>query len=185
MNNETTTNTEAAAAEATEAATPEAVAEATAEAPAEAPTTGAEKPQVFIDIAPEEMRARVEAYDKLGWRFANICGSTVPGGVELIYSFSKGLPLENLRFTVSAEASVPSVSDCFPNAFFFENETHDLFGVTFSNISIDFGGEFYTVSVPTPMNPHSSEARAAAANNSYGAANYGACPIPEPKEEVG
>jgi NADH:ubiquinone oxidoreductase subunit C len=144
-----------------------------------------EKPQVFIDIAADELRERIEEYGRLGWRFVNICGSTVAGaegagakngaegdiegggaiasGVELIYSFSKGLPLENLRFTVDAEAVIPSISDCFPNAFFFENETHDLFGVKFSGISIDFDGAFYTVAVPTPMNPYSSEARETAA----------------------
>ena len=41
------------------------------------------------------------------------------------------------------------------NAFVFENETHDLFGVEFENIAIDFRGRFYDVSVPTPMNPKS------------------------------
>ncbi|MDR2587562.1 MAG: NADH-quinone oxidoreductase subunit C [Coriobacteriales bacterium] len=139
-----------------------------------------EKPQVFIDIDYHELSQRIADYDERGWRFVNICGSTVEGGVELIYSFSDGLPLENLRFTVSNEEIIPSVSDRFPNAFFFENETHDLFGVRFSGISIDFDGEFYTVAVPTPMNPHSADAREAAANNTYGAANYGECPVPEP-----
>jgi hypothetical protein len=138
-----------------------------------------EKPQVFIDIQPDELHARIEDYEQRGWRFVNICGSTVTDGVELIYSFSQGLPLENLRFTVGNDAVIPSVSDCFPNAFFFENETHDLFGVGFFGMSIDFDGEFYTVAVPTPMNPRSAEARRAADDGSYGAANYGACPVPE------
>jgi hypothetical protein len=143
-----------------------------------------EKPQVFIDIPIDELHERIEDYDRRGWRFVNICGSTVGDEVELIYSFSKGLPLENLRFTIDTETAIPSVSDCFPNAFFFENETHDLFGVKFSNISIDFDGEFYTVSVPTPMNPRSLAAREALRDNSYGAANYGTCPVPETDVEV-
>jgi hypothetical protein len=137
-----------------------------------------EKPQVFIDITDDELRERIEEYDNGGWRFVNISGNTVAGGVELIYSFSKGFPLENLRFTIDNKTVIPSVSDRFPNAFFFENETHDLFGVNFSDISIDFNGEFYTVAVPTPMNPHSSAAHEAAADNRYGAANYGACAPP-------
>jgi hypothetical protein len=147
-----------------------------------------EKPQVFIDITDDELREHVEGYDNRGWRFVNICGSTVAGGVELIYSFSKGLPLENLRFTIDNKTVIPSVSDRFPNAFFFENETHDLFGVNFSDISIDFDGEFYTVAVPTPMNPHSSAAREAVTDNSYGAANYGACapsPVASSEEAAG
>ncbi|MDR1015608.1 MAG: NADH-quinone oxidoreductase subunit C [Coriobacteriales bacterium] len=120
-----------------------------------------EKPQTFIDIDHHELAARVEDYDRRGWRFVNICGSTVEGGVELIYSFSDGLPLENLRLTIDNATEIPSVSHRFPNAFFFENETHDLFGVRFLDISIDFNGEFYTVSVPTPMNPRSEKAREA------------------------
>jgi hypothetical protein len=143
-----------------------------------------EKPQVFIDIDPGELHERVEDYDERGWRFVNICGSTVEEGVELIYSFSDGLPMENLRFIIDNETVIPSVSDRFPNAFFFENETHDLFGVRFSNISIDFDGEFYTVAVPTPMNPRSAEAREAAADGSYGAADYGACPVPESAQDT-
>jgi ech hydrogenase subunit D len=130
-----------------------------------------EKPQIFIDITYEELRGKVGEYNAGGWRFVNICGNTVTGGVELIYSFSKSLPLENLRFVIDNDTEISSISDCFPNAFLFENETHDLFGVRFSNISIDFGGEFYTVAVPTPMNPHSRDACKAAVANISDAAN--------------
>jgi ech hydrogenase subunit D len=133
-----------------------------------------EKPQVFIDITADELMNKVEDYDTRGWRFVNICGSTVEGGVELIYSFSDGLPLENLRFTVSNGSTIPSVSGRFPNAFFFENETYDLFGVKFSGVSIDFDGKFYKVSVPTPMNPQSAQARAAAAESTTGASEAAA-----------
>jgi hypothetical protein len=139
-------------------------------------------PQVFIDITPSEMRAKTQQYFDRGWRFVNIHGSTVDGGVELIYAFSDFEPLENLRFVLPNGASLPTITDLFPSSFFFENETHDLFGVNFEDISIDFGGEFYTVSLPTPMNPASAQAKEALANNSYGAANYGACPVPESLE---
>jgi ech hydrogenase subunit D len=124
-----------------------------------------EKPQVFIDIDHTDLYERVADYSSRGWRFVNISGNTVDDGVELIYSFSDGLPLENLRLKVSTETQLPSVSNLFPNAFFFENETHDLFGVHFLDISIDFDGAFYAVSVPTPMNPQSADAREAAAGS--------------------
>ncbi|MDR1422532.1 MAG: NADH-quinone oxidoreductase subunit C [Coriobacteriales bacterium] len=113
-----------------------------------------DKPQVFIDIKPSELAERVQDYCERGWRFVNLCGVTVEGGVELIYSFSDGYPLENLRFVTDLSEPIDSVSTRFPNAFFFENETHDLFGVQFAGISIDFDGEFYTVSIPEPMRRH-------------------------------
>ena len=52
--------------------------------------------------------------------------------------------------------SVPSITGVYPAAFVFENESHDLFGVSFEDISIDFGGEFYTVAVAYPMNPRAA-----------------------------
>ncbi|HBT95998.1 MAG TPA: NADH dehydrogenase subunit [Coriobacteriia bacterium] len=121
-----------------------------------------DKPQAFIDTALSTLMQQAKAYFDSHWRFVNICGSTVEGGVELLYSFSDGLMLENLRFIVDTQARVPSITGLFPAAFFFENEVHDLFGVTFSDISIDFAGNFYKVSVPTPMNPQSVQARKAA-----------------------
>jgi len=140
-------------------------------------------PQVFIDIDLSQLRARVEQYHAEGWRFVNICGSTVPEGVELLFSFSKGEPFENLRLVVANGTHINSISDLYLNSFFCENETHDLFGITFDGIAIDFGGEFYTTSVPTPMNPASVQALEALANNTYGAADYGACPVPDTNPE--
>ena len=52
--------------------------------------------------------------------------------------------------------AVPSITGVYPAAFVFENESHDLFGVSFEGISIDFGGEFYTVAVAYPMNPRAA-----------------------------
>ncbi|MDR2672447.1 MAG: NADH-quinone oxidoreductase subunit C [Coriobacteriales bacterium] len=117
-------------------------------------------PQVFIETDIDQLLPLVTDYHSRGWRFVNICGSSVEGKVELLYSFSSGEELENLRLLVSNDQSVPAVSGLYPNSFFFENETHDLFGVDFKGISLDFGGAFYPTSVPTPMNPASAAARA-------------------------
>ncbi len=119
-------------------------------------------PQVFFDIELSELMDRVNGYKGRGWRFVNLCGSTggaTAGKVELLYSFSSGDELENLRMLVTNEDTVPAISPVYPNAFFFENETHDLYGVAFKGITIDFGGAFYPTSVPTPMNPASLAAR--------------------------
>jgi hypothetical protein len=119
-------------------------------------------PQVFEDIELSQLHARAEDYHSRAWRAVNICGSSVDDKVELIYSFSNKEELENLRLIVGNQDTVPSISDVFLSTFFFENETHDLYGVNFKGIAIDFGGKFYPTSVPTPMNPASAQAIQAA-----------------------
>jgi ech hydrogenase subunit D len=46
---------------------------------------------------------------------------------------------------------VPSVSMIYPNAFLYENEIHDLFGVPIKNITIDYGGRLYQTAIKTPL----------------------------------
>jgi hypothetical protein len=110
-------------------------------------------PQVFIDITLPQLRTRVEQYHDKGWRFVNLCASTLPNGIELLYSFSHGHDLENLRLEVTPADEVPAVSDLYLNAFVFENEAHELFGANIKGIAIDFKDHFYDLSIPTPMNP--------------------------------
>lgn len=117
-------------------------------------------PQLFKDIKLAALLSTIERYKEEGWRFANLCGSTLDEGVELLYSFVRGNELENVRLAITNEDSVPSISALYPNAFVFENETHDLYGVAITNISIDYKGTFYPTSVPTPMNPASEAAQA-------------------------
>jgi Ni,Fe-hydrogenase III component G len=110
-------------------------------------------PQVFIDIELSQLRPMTEQYKADGWRFVNLCGSTINDGVELLYSFSNGEELVNLRFNVTTQTVVPAISDLYFNAFVFENETHDLYGVTIKGMAIDFKGRYYDLAIPTPMNP--------------------------------
>lgn len=119
--------------------------------------------QVYIPIQLDAFAGRVKNYKERGWRFVNLCGSTVGDKVELLCSFAEENKLENLSLLVAKDEPVPAVSPVYPSAFFFENETKDLFGVQFADMTLDFGGTFYPTSVPTPMNPHSLEAEAFAA----------------------
>lgn len=52
---------------------------------------------------------------------------------------------------------VPSITELYPAAFVFENETHDLFGIEIYGINLDFQGEFYKVSQKFPMNPRAAK----------------------------
>jgi len=147
-------------------------------------------PQVFIDITRLELRKHAERYQAEGWRFVNLCGSLLDldeesdkGVVEMLYTFARGREMENLRFDVQPGEVLESISDLYFNALVNENEAHDLFGIEIKGIVIDFGGAFYTLSVPTPMNPQSNIAIRAAEQKTYGTADYGACPVPTSSEE--
>ena len=114
--------------------------------------------QVFKDIPLDQFTSLVEGYKERGWRFANLCGSTVGDKVELLCSFALGEEFENLSVIVGKEDTVFAVSPFFPSAFLNENETHDLYGIAFKGMTLDYGGRFFVTSVPTPMNPGSRQA---------------------------
>jgi ech hydrogenase subunit D len=88
-----------------------------------------------------------------GYRLVQIDCSGA-GAIEINYSFDKGYSFVNLKLTIpSVDTEVPSVSAIYRNAFLYENEMNDLFGVKVKNISIDYKGNFYRTTVKRPFNP--------------------------------
>ena len=57
----------------------------------------------------------------------------------------------SLLFKTLAGATIPSVTPSFWGAFVYETEIHDLYGITVTDMNIDFGGHFYTTKVPFPF----------------------------------
>lgn len=88
-----------------------------------------------------------------GYRLIQICGTKKDNGIELLYSFDRDHMASNLRMLVAEDESVESISGEFWPAFIYENEVHDLFGIQFKHLALDFGGKFFKVSEPTPWNP--------------------------------
>ncbi len=111
--------------------------------------------QAFMDIEVSQLHDLAAQYKGKGWRYVNTHALRLDeeGLLELICTFSDHADIINLRMTVHPGDHIPSITDIFFSAFVFENETHDLFGVAFDDIAIDFGGHFYTVSLTAPMNP--------------------------------
>lgn len=85
-----------------------------------------------------------------GYRLEQICAMSKNGVTEMLYSFDKDLKLVNFRITVPDDMTMPSVSGAFWSAFVYENEIHDLFGVTFTDLVLDYHGNFYKISSKTP-----------------------------------
>lgn len=118
--------------------------------------------QDFAPLPLDRVHANAEAHHAEGWRYVQTLAVNTEQGVDLIYSYMKDGVLDNKVIRdVPRDAVVPSITDLFLEAFVFENEIHDLFGVAFSDIAIDFGGNFYQLSVKEPMTIISPEQKAA------------------------
>ena len=47
-------------------------------------------PQVYREIELGELLPEVQKYKSAGWRFVQLCATTIEGGVEILYTFAKG-----------------------------------------------------------------------------------------------
>jgi ech hydrogenase subunit D len=52
---------------------------------------------------------------------------------------------------VKTGEEVQSITCIYWNAFLYENEIHDLFGIPITNIAIDYRGTLYRTRIPTPF----------------------------------
>jgi len=108
--------------------------------------------QPIIPVTPDQLVAAVQALRNENWRLVQI-GVTFIGDVfEVNYSFDRDLRFRNLRLQVAATAArLPSVSGIYWCAFLYENEIHDLFGIAFDGLVLDFKGHLYQTTKPFPF----------------------------------
>lgn len=118
------------------------------------------QPNVFIETPLDQLFETVGSYREEGYRFVQLCATTLEDSCELLYTFiapdAVDGALLGLNVNVPDGVSVPSITEFYPAAFVFENETHDLFGIDIYGINLDFHGEFYIVSEKYPMNPRAA-----------------------------
>ena len=106
--------------------------------------------QNFEDITLAELLPKVRQLKEEGARFVQMCGITQPDGAIVMYSFDKDYTLYNYKLKVLDDEEVESITGSYWNAFVYENEIHDLFGITFLHNALDFGGNFFKTYKPTP-----------------------------------
>ncbi len=116
----------------------------------------------FVPLTVEEVPKLAADMKADGWRFVQIMCVNTEDGLDMIYSFMKDGLLSNHEIRgIQKGTTVPSITDTFLEAFFFENESHELFGVDISDIALDFQGNFYTLAQDEPMTIISPEQKAA------------------------
>lgn len=116
----------------------------------------------FSPLIVDWIHDNAKTHHDQGWRYVQTLAVNTEKGVDLIYSYMLDGVLDNkVVRDVPRDAEIPSITDLYLEAFVFENEIHDLFGVKFTDIAIDFGGNFYQLSVKEPMTIISPEQLAA------------------------
>lgn len=107
--------------------------------------------QEMVIIEKKELVGAVAELRATGYRLVQIGCTTRADSYEMNYSFDRDYLFKNLRFTVKTDEEVPSISCIYWNAFLYENEIHDLFGIPITNIVIDYQGTLYRTRIPTPF----------------------------------
>lgn len=109
------------------------------------------EPQEITTIERDELVGIAAELFAEGYRFVQVSCVTMESSYELTYSFDKAYRLKNLRVIAVPENEIPSISVIFPNAFLYENEIHDLFGLTIRNMAVDYRGTLYRTMIRTPF----------------------------------
>jgi len=113
--------------------------------------------QDITEIRASDLLATASQMKGAGFRLGQACATVIDEGVEFLYSFEKNEKLKNIKFTIPGnKLELQSISPIYWAAFIYENEMHDLFGVKFRNLALDYQGHFFRVSEPTPWNPKAS-----------------------------
>jgi ech hydrogenase subunit D len=109
-----------------------------------------EQPIQLIEI--KDLVQKVSELRDQKYRLVQIGCTKLKEGYEINYVFDKDYQFQALRIQVPAEnIEIPSVSNVYPSAFLYENEIHDLYGLTVTDMSLDYKGTFYRTSVRTPF----------------------------------
>ncbi len=113
--------------------------------------------QEMVTIEKRDLLEMVAALRSSGYRLVQICPTTLSDRYEMNYSFDKDRQFKNLRFTVLPGEQIPSIGLIYANAFLYENEIHDLFGIEVEHMTIDYRGTLYQTAIPAPFGLHPSQ----------------------------
>lgn len=108
-------------------------------------------PQTITAVEVPDLVSRVSDMRDAGYRIVQIGCAKIGDSYEITYSFDRDLEFVNLRITIDAKTPVPSVSGIYWGAFVYENEMHDLFGITVTGMNIDFKGTMIRTTIRFPF----------------------------------
>ena len=87
----------------------------------------------------------------IGARLSQICSVRTKDGFDLLYSFVKDYDFINYKVSIDEDTEIESITSIFPNAFLYENEMSELFGIKIKYIALDYKNKLYDIAVETPF----------------------------------
>ena len=118
----------------------------------------------FETVELVELLAHIQTFRHEGMRFVQLAAEKGSDDVlDLFYTFYNEVTDAAVTLVVEDVdgKDVPSIQELYFASFSYENEAHDLFGVHFINMKLDFGGHFFNVENTAPMTIISPEQKAA------------------------
>jgi len=142
--------------------------------------------QTITEVTVENLVSEVSKMYDEGYRLIQIGCGKYDDIFEINYSFDKDYKFMNLRLKITEGVVVPSITGVYLCAFIYENEIHDLFGVSIKDIAIDFKGNLIRTSIKNPFNtPTVTKVKAAKPAKSESAAGAKAEGKAEAKPDAG
>jgi ech hydrogenase subunit D len=121
----------------------------------------AERKDLITDISAISASDLLEVVSDVktdGYRLGQACATKIEDGIEVLYSFEKDNVLKNFKVILpDVTPELQSITAVYWPAFIYENEMHDLFGITFKNLALDYGGHFFKIAAETPWNPNAKK----------------------------
>ncbi|MBQ4415972.1 MAG: NADH-quinone oxidoreductase subunit C [Methanomicrobium sp.] len=131
--------------------------------------------QTITEVTVENLVSEISKMYDEGYRLIQIGCGKYDDIFEINYSFDKDYRFVNLRLKITEGVVVPSITGVYLCAFIYENEIHDLFGVSIKDIAIDFKGNLIKTSIKNPFNtPTVTKVKASKPAKTENAASAGA-----------
>lgn len=105
------------------------------------------------EINHEKLLRKTLVMKNKGLRLAQMCAAYVNEKYELSYSFAddETYELTTLRLVIDPDTAIPSITEIYPYAFFYENEINELFGVNVKFINHDYEKKLYRINAEAPF----------------------------------
>ncbi|SHE28644.1 ech hydrogenase subunit D [Thermoanaerobacter uzonensis DSM 18761] len=107
------------------------------------------------EIKLEDIEKETKYYYENGYRFVTETCLEEEGKFKIIYTFEKDYQMDSFHVFVSPQEEVPSISKVYFAALPVENEIHEMFGIKFKNLVLDFQGLLF-LGEYAPISPQAS-----------------------------